>query len=95
MKISVVCGNGLGTSLMMEMSLKGIIKDLGVDATVDHMDLGSVAGSSSDIYVGTRDIAQQIMNQGVSGKVVSLDNMVDKVAMKDRLVEALKALGAM
>ena len=89
MKISVVCGNGLGTSLMMEMSLKGIIKDLGVDATVDHMDLGSVAGSSSDIYVGTRDIAQQIMNQGVSGKVVSLDNMVDKVAMKDRLVEAL------
>ncbi len=95
MKISVVCGNGLGTSLMMEVALKGIIKDLGVDATVEHMDLGSVAGSSSDIYVGTRDISTQIQSQGVKGIIVSLDNMVDKVAMKERLSEALKQLGAL
>ncbi|HIB5259656.1 TPA: PTS sugar transporter subunit IIB, partial [Escherichia coli] len=27
MKITVVCGNGLGTSLMMEMSIKIILKD--------------------------------------------------------------------
>ncbi|EFG7186860.1 PTS ascorbate transporter subunit IIB, partial [Escherichia coli] len=27
MKITVVCGNGLGTSLMMEMSIKSILKD--------------------------------------------------------------------
>ncbi|EPB0777689.1 PTS ascorbate transporter subunit IIB, partial [Escherichia coli] len=26
MKITVVCGNGLGTSLMMEMSIKSILK---------------------------------------------------------------------
>lgn len=95
MKISVVCGNGLGTSLMMEMALKGIVKDLGIDANVEHMDLGSVAGSSSDIYIGTRDIATQIQSQGVQGIVVSLDNMVDKVAMKDRLCDALKQLGAL
>lgn len=25
MKITVVCGNGLGTSLMMEMSIKGTV----------------------------------------------------------------------
>ncbi|HCQ4232857.1 TPA: PTS ascorbate transporter subunit IIB, partial [Escherichia coli] len=25
MKITVVCGNGLGTSLMMEMSIKSIL----------------------------------------------------------------------
>ncbi|WP_354625660.1 hypothetical protein [Psychromonas sp. MME2] len=38
MKIIVVCGNGLGTSLMMEMSIKSIVKDLGVKADVDHVD---------------------------------------------------------
>lgn len=95
MKISVVCGNGLGTSLMMEVALKGIIKELGVDANVEHMDLGSVAGSSSDIYIGTRDITAQIQNQGVKGIIVSLDNMVDKIAMKDRLSDALKQLGVL
>ncbi|EFC2288258.1 PTS sugar transporter subunit IIB, partial [Escherichia coli] len=54
MKITVVCGNGLGTSLMMEMSIKSILKDLSVSADVDHVDLGSAKGTPSDIYVGTK-----------------------------------------
>ncbi|SPY96209.1 PTS system EIIB component [Proteus mirabilis] len=29
MKITVVCGNGLGSSLMMEMSIKSILKRSG------------------------------------------------------------------
>ena len=57
MKITVVCGNGLGTSLMMEMSIKNIVKELGVVADVDHVDLGSAKGTDSDIFVGTKDIA--------------------------------------
>ncbi len=46
MKILVVCGHGLGTSLMMEMSIKSILKELAVTAEVDHRDLAS-AGSES------------------------------------------------
>ena len=83
MKITVVCGNGLGSSLMMEMSIKSILKDLSVNAEVDH------------IYVGTRDIAEQLNSQAVNGKVVSLDNMIDKVAMKEKLSVALRELGAL
>ena len=39
MKILVVCGHGLGTSLMMEMSIKSILKELAVTAEVDDRDL--------------------------------------------------------
>ncbi|HDI9227609.1 TPA: PTS sugar transporter subunit IIB, partial [Escherichia coli] len=81
MKITVVCGNGLGTSLMMEMSIKSILKDLSVSADVDHVDLGSAKGTTSDIYVGTKDIAAQ----SVAGKIVALENMIDKKAMRERL----------
>lgn len=95
MKITVVCGNGLGTSLMMEMSIKTIVKDLGVAAEVDHVDLGSAKGTSSDIFVGTSDIAEQLVAQQVGGKIVSLQNMVDKVAMKERISAALTELGAL
>lgn len=95
MKITVVCGNGLGTSLMMEMSIKSIVKDLGVVAEVDHVDLGSAKGTPSDIFVGTKDIADQLVAQNVAGKIVSLNNMVDKVAMKERLSVALTELGAL
>ncbi|GLX63075.1 PTS sugar transporter subunit IIB [Proteus sp. DFP240708] len=95
MKITVVCGNGLGSSLMMEMSIKSILKDISVNAEVDHVDLGSAKGTPSDIYVGTRDIAEQLNSQAVNGKVVSLDNMIDKVAMKEKLSVALRELGAL
>ena len=56
MKVMVVCGHGLGTSLMMEMSIKNILKELEVDASVDHCDLGSAKGTDCDIFVGTSDI---------------------------------------
>ncbi|CAG9417105.1 PTS sugar transporter subunit IIB [Providencia alcalifaciens] len=95
MKITVVCGNGLGTSLMMEMSIKTILKDLQVAADVDHVDLGSAKGTVSDIFVGTTDIAEQLVAQQVDGEIVALENMIDKVAMKERLSVALQKLGAM
>jgi PTS system ascorbate-specific IIB component len=93
MKITVVCGHGLGTSLMMEMSLKGIVSDLAVSADVDHCDLSSAKGFGADIFVATKDIAEQLVAQGVDGEVVSLDNMVDKAAMKERLSATLTKLG--
>ncbi|BEH71274.1 PTS sugar transporter subunit IIB [Edwardsiella tarda] len=95
MNITVVCGNGLGTSLMMEMSIKTILKDLQVNAEVNHVDLGSAKGTTSDIFVGTADIAEQLVAQQVGGEIVALDNMIDKVAMKERLSVALRKLGAL
>lgn len=72
MKIIVVCGNGLGTSLMMEMSIKSIVKELNVEATVDHVDLGSAKGTDCDIFVGTNDIAEQLNTLGVEPRIVAL-----------------------
>ncbi|EOI6456088.1 PTS sugar transporter subunit IIB [Yersinia enterocolitica] len=95
MKITVVCGNGLGTSLMMEISIKNILKELAVNAEVDHVDLGSAKGTPSDIFIGTKDIADQLVAQAVGGKIVALDNMIDKIAMKERLSVALTELGAL
>ncbi|AKF37523.1 PTS sugar transporter subunit IIB [Yersinia enterocolitica] len=95
MKITVVCGNGLGTSLMMEISIKNILKELAVNAEVDHVDLGSAKGTPSDIFIGTKDIAEQLVAQAVGGKIVALDNMIDKKAMKERLSVALTELGAL
>ena len=80
---------------MMEMSIKTILKDLGVTAEVDHVDLGSAKGTQSDIFVGTNDIAEQLVAQAVGGKIVALNNMIDKAAMKERLSVALVELGAL
>jgi len=95
MKILVVCGHGLGTSLMMEMSIKSILKELAVTADVDHRDLTSAGSETAEIFIATRDIAEQLQSMGVNGRLVSLANMVDKVAMKEQLSTALRELGAL
>ena len=49
----------------------------------------------SDIYVGTKDIAEQLVAQSVAGKIVALENMIDKKAMRERLSVVLNELGAL
>lgn len=89
MKILVCCGSGLGSSFMIEMNIKKVLKEIGADAEVTHSDLSSAKGIKADIYVGTRDIATQLV--GLGGKVVSLNNMIDKKELKEKIEEALKS----
>ena len=41
MKIMAVCGSGLGSSFMVEMNIKKVLKKIGVEAEVEHSDLAS------------------------------------------------------
>ena len=87
LKIMVVCGNGLGSSFLMEMNINKVLKELGVDVEVDHCDLTSAKGYKTDIIVALKDIAGQL--EGISEVLVSLDNLLDMDAMKQKIVDAL------
>lgn len=88
MKILVCCGSGLGSSFMIEMNIKKVLKEINFEADVDHSDLSSASGIKADIYVGTRDIASQLTSLG--GTVVSLNSMIDIKELKEKLVAALQ-----
>ncbi|WML34186.1 PTS sugar transporter subunit IIB [Clostridium sp. OS1-26] len=88
MKILVCCGSGLGSSFMMEMNIKKVLKELNVNnVEVDHSDLGSAKGTKADVYVGTRDIAAQLTS--LEGEVISLNSMIDMNELKTKLIETL------
>lgn len=38
MKIMAICGSGLGSSFMVEMNIKKVLKKMGVEAEVEHSD---------------------------------------------------------
>lgn len=88
-KILVVCGNGLGTSLMMEMAVKDVLKKLGEEADVDHEDLSSSASSQADIWVAAQDIAAQLKDAGREN-IVSLSNIFDKADIEAQLKNFIK-----
>lgn len=83
-KILVVCGNGLGTSLMMEMAVKEVAKKLGFEAEIDHEDLSSAVSSNADIWVAATDVATQLEEAGKKN-IIKLVNIFDKASIEAQL----------
>lgn len=81
MRIMAVCSTGLGSSFMIEMKVKEIMRELCIEAEVNHTDLGSVTPEMADVFICTKDLADSI--HGVD--VISLPNIIDKVAMKEKI----------
>ncbi len=88
LKILVVCGNGLGSSFLMEMNIKKVIKEIGAEVEVDHSDLTSAKGYHADIIVGTKDITSQL--SGYAKELVELNNILDLEDMREKVVKALE-----
>ncbi len=53
-KVLIVCGNGLGSSFIVEMNVKKIIKELNKEAEVSHTDLTSAKSETADIILSAR-----------------------------------------
>ncbi|MFJ7731200.1 PTS sugar transporter subunit IIB [Lysinibacillus sp. NPDC097231] len=83
MKILVVCGNGLGSSFIMELNVKKALTELGKVAEVTHTDLASAKAEKADIYIGAEDIVNQLVKG--KGHIVSIINMMSISEIKLKL----------
>ncbi|MCM3718314.1 PTS sugar transporter subunit IIB [Fictibacillus phosphorivorans] len=83
MKIMVVCGNGLGSSFIMELNVKKALTEMGKTAEVDHTDLASAKTVPADIYIGAADIVGQLDDGDRT--IVTLENMMNISEIKTKL----------
>lgn len=92
MKILAVCGTGLGSSFMVEMNIKSVLKELGVEdgVEVEHSDLGGAYPGSADYFIAGCDIA---MGMKHLENVIELNNLMDKTELKEKLEKVLKEKG--
>ena len=75
MKIMAGCGSGLGSSFMMEMNIKKVLKKINVTAVGERSDLGSVTPDVADVVVMAKDIA--FSANLPADKVIVINNMND------------------
>ncbi|MGE9550308.1 PTS sugar transporter subunit IIB [Erwinia amylovora] len=85
MKIMAVCGSGLGSSFMMEMNIKKVLKNIDVTADVDHSDLGSVTPDLADVFVMAKDIAYSANLP--EDKVIIVNNIIDLKEIEQKMRE--------
>ncbi|MCF6409502.1 PTS sugar transporter subunit IIB [Pseudalkalibacillus salsuginis] len=82
-KILVVCGNGLGSSMIVEMNVNAALKDMGKEAEVSHTDLTTAKTEQADLYLGSEDIVESL--EDGKKKVVKLKNLMDKNELREAL----------
>ena len=60
MKFIAVCSFGVGSSMLLKMSLDKAIRTLGIDAEAENIDLSSARGVACDAVFTSPQIAEEI-----------------------------------
>ncbi|WP_037464795.1 PTS sugar transporter subunit IIB [Shimazuella kribbensis] len=82
-KILAVCGLGQGTSLILRMNIEQVLNEMGVGADVEHVDVSSASGMSSDLIVTSAELAQTLA--GHESEIVIVNNYFDLEEIKEAL----------
>ncbi|MFW2502859.1 PTS sugar transporter subunit IIB [Clostridium diolis] len=66
MEILTVCGNGIGSSLMLAMKIEEICRENNIKANVESTDFNSAQGKKADLIITVKELAQQFDNRDVA-----------------------------
>lgn len=83
MKIMAICGSGLGSSFMVEMNIKKVLKKLNIEAEVEHSDLSSATPDAADVFVMAKDIAESASVP--DHQLVVINNIIDINELENKL----------
>ncbi len=87
MYIVCVCGLGMGSSLILKMTVDKACRELGLDAEIEHWDAGTVGSKHADLIMTSEDFAERFAGQD---NVICVHNIVGAAEVKQKLETYLK-----
>lgn len=88
LRIMTVCGFGLGSSMILKLTLDGILKDNNIQAETFCADSTTAVGESYDVVFTSKEMAK--LFNAVSKPVVVIDNFLSKEEIRTKGLEILK-----
>ena len=88
MKIITVCGNGIGSSLMLAMKIEEMCKEEGINAEVESSDFISAQGKPADLIVTVKELAQQFDHKNVA----VVRSYVNKKKIREDVLEKIQVI---
>lgn len=83
MHIVCVCGLGMGSSLILKMTVDKAMKELGQpDHDIEHWDAGTVDSRNADLIVTSQDFESRFAGRD---NVIFVTNVVNKEEVKEKL----------
>ncbi|EES74592.1 MULTISPECIES: PTS sugar transporter subunit IIB [Paenibacillus] len=87
MKIICVCGLGQGTSLILRMNVETVLREMGIQAEVDHMDVSSASSMPADYIITNNELARSLPDH--SAQIIIVNNYFDLEEIRQNLKEAM------
>ena len=88
LRIMTVCGFGLGSSMILKITLDGVLKENGISAETFCADATTAIGEVFDVVFTSRDMASMFKN--VTRPVVVIDNFLSKDEIRERGLEIVQ-----
>ena len=88
MKILAVCGFGVGSSMVLKMTIDKVAKEMGIKVTVENTDLSSAKAESADAYFTSNELASELRSS-VKSPVYPVKKYMDKEEVKAQMEKFL------
>ncbi|MFT8410693.1 MAG: PTS sugar transporter subunit IIB [Schleiferilactobacillus perolens] len=90
MKILAVCGFGVGSSMVLKMTLDKVVKDLDIDATVENTDIATAKATDADVYFTSQELLPDLQ-ESTKNPVYAVKKYMDKGEVRDKLEKYLSS----
>jgi PTS system ascorbate-specific IIB component len=88
-KILAVCGEGIGTSVLLKMNADRVLKQLGIEALVEATDI-ETANSTQDAQIFLTTAGLEGRLNPVSAKIIAIEKVFDLDELDQKLSAALR-----
>lgn len=88
-----VCGFGLGSSMVLKMTVEKVARDRGVEVEVETLDLSSAKGTRTDAIFTSQDIGKEL-EESTDSPVYPINRFTDKEEVGAALDDFLEKHGS-
>ena len=89
LKVITVCGNGIGSSLLLKMKLEEIAKEEGISLEAESVDSGNAQGKKADLVVTIKELSSIFPDDQ---PVAIIRSYTNKKKIKEDVLPVLKKL---
>ncbi|EKP95161.1 PTS sugar transporter subunit IIB [Thermaerobacter subterraneus] len=83
MRVLTVCGMGLGSSLILRIHVESVLKELGIQASVEVSDITSARSTPADLIVTSSQLAEVLRRDDVP--IVTVMNYLDREEIRSKI----------
>ncbi|HLQ75584.1 MAG TPA: PTS sugar transporter subunit IIB [Alloiococcus sp.] len=89
LKVVTVCGNGIGSSLLLKMKIEEIAREEGIELEAESVDSGNAQGINADLIVTVKELAS---NFPESQRVAIIRSYTNKKKIKEDVLPTLQEM---